>query len=79
MYTLDGFLVPNAAQRYAIGSTHPPLGAGLRQRHRRRTARPADGAERELAPRAGGAVPDVPPHLPPHGGRPDRELEAAPD
>lgn len=25
MYTLDGFLVPNAAHRYAIGSTHPPL------------------------------------------------------
>jgi len=25
MYTLDGFLVPNAEHRYAIGSTHPPL------------------------------------------------------
>jgi hypothetical protein len=25
MYTLDGFLVPDAAQRYAIGSPHPPL------------------------------------------------------
>jgi hypothetical protein len=25
MYTIDGFLVPNAAHRYAIGSTHPPL------------------------------------------------------
>jgi hypothetical protein len=25
MYSIDGFLVPNAAHRYAIGSTHPPL------------------------------------------------------
>jgi hypothetical protein len=25
MYTLDGFLVPNAARRYAVGDTHPPL------------------------------------------------------
>ena len=25
MYTLEGFLVPNAEHRYAIGSTHPPL------------------------------------------------------
>jgi hypothetical protein len=25
MYTLDGYLVPNAAHRYAVGSTHPPL------------------------------------------------------
>jgi hypothetical protein len=25
MYDFDGFLVPNAAKRYSLGPTHPPL------------------------------------------------------